>query len=238
VNEVFVKDIPRTDPRLGRIVVHDPASRGFVHPGNTVDKSTWRDKKIRIIDPVKNPNQTVGNCTMCSKAMQLNTVNNRAKGVVLDMAWAMETYRWETANDSFQGAYPAQDTGSSGLWASKTAQHYGVGGEYTWLFNGADGVVQALMLGDTVSIGARWENDMFQRDKDGQVHLGGGLAGGHQWTARGYWKSRDLILGRCWWGSFQDFWIARTVVDDLLHDNGDAHVQQRIGKGNTSGAPQ
>jgi len=224
--EVYRKQIPSTDPRLGRHVEHDPASRGFAIP-QAVDKSTWVSKKIRIYDPIPNPNQTIGNCTMCAKAMQMNAAGNRKVGVVLGMKWAMNKYEWETANDEFPGQYPPDDTGSSGLAASKTAQHFGVGGAYYWIFNGADGVVQAVMAGDVVNVGTRWDNDMFHPDSKNIVHPGGGVAGGHEWAVRGYDKDRDLLMGRCWWGTFKDFWISRADLDALLHDDGDAHIQKR-----------
>lgn len=223
----YTKRIPSEDPRLGRHVVHDPRSKGFALP-TPVDKTTWHTKSIRIYDPTPNPTQTIGNCTTCAKAMQLNAAGNRKSGVVLDMAWAVKAYEWETANDNFPGTYPPDDTGSSGLWAAKTARHLGVGGDYFWLFAGADQVVQAVMNGDVVNVGTRWDHDMFHPDARGQVHPGGGVAGGHEYAIRGYDKDRDLLLGRCWWGpGFRDFWISRADLDGLLRDNGDAHVQRR-----------
>lgn len=225
-HDIYIRPIEQKDPRLGRHVVHDPRSRAFALPVQ-VDRSTWRTKRIRIIDPQPNPNQTVGNCTMCAKAMQLNAVGNRKAGVVLDMAWAMDAYRWETHNDEFAGAWEPDDTGSSGLAASKTAQHYGIGGEYRWLFNYADGVVQAVQEGHVVNVGTRWDQGMFKPDAHGVVHPGGPTAGGHEWAIRGYSAERDQVLGRCWWGAFRDFWMARQDLDELLHDDGDAHVQIR-----------
>jgi len=227
--DLYVRHLEQTDPRLGRHIVHDPRSRGFALPAATaVDRSTWRTKRVTVYDPRPNPNQTVGNCTMCAKAMQLNAVGNRVKGVVFGMDWAMRAYAWETANDEFPGAYPGQDTGSSGLAAAKTAQHYGVGGEYRWIFTGADGVVQAVMDGHVVNVGTRWDQRMFDPDAAGVVHPGGPVAGGHEWSVRGYDLKRDLVLGRCWWGTFRDFWIARGDLADLLADDGDAHTQVRL----------
>jgi hypothetical protein len=228
--EVFVQQIESHDSRLGRHVAHDPRSRGFAMPLKAVDRSLWHDKTIRIYDPRVNPNQTVGNCTMCSKAMQLNAVGNRLRGVILNMDWAMTGYQWETANDEFPGAYPPDDTGSSGLAACKTAQHYGVGGDYRWLFGGADEVVQAVMEGHVVSVGTNWYESQFTNPfaDHKPIQVAGALAGGHQWTVRGYWKSADFVMGRCWWGSYRDFWIRRSDLDRLLlGEQGDAHVQTR-----------
>jgi len=233
MSNLTIKRFNQQDPRLGRNQVHDERSRGFVAARPTVDRSTWHDHSIRIYDPLPNPNQTVGNCTMCAKAMQHNAVGNRQKGVILDMAWAMRTYEWETANDQFPGAYKpgdpnSQDTGSSGLASCKTAQHEGTGGEYRWEFEGADGVVQNIMAGRVISVGTRWDWNMFEQDSRGLIQLGGGEAGGHQYIYRGYDLDRDELIGRCWWGVFRDFRISRANADELLRDGGDAHYQERL----------
>lgn len=227
--------IPTDDPRLGRHVEHDELSRRFAM-SVPIDKSTWVDKRNRIYDPTPNPNQSVGNCTMCAKAMQLNTVGNRTAGVRLDMAWAMNTYSWETANDEFDGAFPPDDTGSSGLASCKTAQQFGVGGAYRWLFGGADEVVANIMAGKTINVGTYWYDDMFEGFKHYYsmpvIKPGGSIAGGHEWSVRGYSVVTDRILGRCWWGPpdasldvHRDFWMARGDLQDLLMDDGDAHWQ-------------
>lgn len=221
---------PQLDKRLGRQQVHDARSRGFALPP-AIDRSTWVDRNIRIYDPIPNPNQPVGNCTMCAKAMQFNSVNNRVTGRVLNMDWALARYRLETSIDEFAGAWEPDDTGSSGLASCKTVVQTGEGGAYYWLFGGADQVVQTIQgtateKPHTVSLGTWWENDMFYPDADGVIHRGGGQAGGHQYIARGYWKSRDLVQLRCWWGSYRDVWIARTDLDALLRDGGDAHIQK------------
>lgn len=223
---MYLKKIESTDPRLGRHVEHDPRSKAFALAPK-IDKTTWTDKSIRVYDPVPNPNQTIGNCTAVAKCVMFNAVGNRRKGVVLNMDNADTLYEWETANDSFPGTWPPDDTGSSGLAAAKAAQHFGLGGTYRFLFGGADEVVQAVMDGRVVNVGTEWENDMFEKDAQNRIHLGGGTAGGHEWSVRGYWKSRDWLYGKCWWGDFAGFWISRADLDSLLRNDGDAHVQDR-----------
>ena len=224
-DDVYVKIVEQQDLRLGRQVVHDPRSRGFaVRSG--VDRSTWRDKAIRIYDPTPNPNQCHGECTFVTKAMQFNAVGNRVAGRVLKMDTVHKGYSIATGIDPWDGAWEPDDTGSSGLASAKAAQQLGLGGEYRWLFGGADEVVQAVNEGWAVSVGTRWDYAMFDQDSQGRIHIGGGEAGGHQYLIRGYWKSRDWVLGRCWWGDFKDFWISRADLDTLLHDYGDAHVQK------------
>jgi hypothetical protein len=226
-DDLFKIRYPRLDVRLGRNVVHDPRSRAFPRAA-AVDRSTWRDKAVRIYDPLPNPNQPVGCCTGVDASVKLNAIGNRVKGRVLGMDIALKVYSRATQLDPWMGSYPPEDTGSSGLAAAKAAVEFGLATEYRWLFRGADEVVQTIMEGEPVGIGARWEWDMFEQDANGVIHLGGGLAGGHQWTARGYDVDRDLILGRCWWGSFRDFWISRADLAILLADNGDAHVLRSV----------
>lgn len=223
---IYTKYIEPHDPRLGRHVVHDERSRGFALAG-PIDKSTWHDKLIRLYDPLPNPNQTIGCCTGVSKCSQLNAVGNRVRGTVLDMDDAVRIYSRNTEIDAWPGAYPPDDTGSSGLASAKSAQDLGLGSDYWWEMRGADGVVQQIMSGNVVSVGTRWDYDMFQQDSRGRVHLGGGVAGGHQYVFRGYDKSHDELVGRCWWGTFRDFRIARADADTLLQDDGDAHIQRR-----------
>lgn len=226
MSTIVVEQVEQQDPRLGRHLVHDARSRAF--PANIgIDPATWRSRTLRVIDPRPNPNQPVGCCTMCAKAMQLNTVGNRKVGRVLGLGWALQTYEWETANDDIEGAYPPDDTGSSGLASCKTAVQFGVGGVYRWLFGGVDEVVQAVVNGESISVGTWWYDSMFYPDDSNTIHVSGRRVGGHQYLVRGYNKAIDRLLVRCWWGyDFRDVWIARGALGDLLADGGDAHHQR------------
>jgi len=226
-DDVYAVQIEQKDRRLGRNIVHDPRSRMFALPME-VDRSAWKSKRIGVYDPKPNPNQSIGNCTGVAKCVAFNAIGNRKKGVVLNMNDAVKIYSLATTLDPFPGSYSPDDTGSSGLAAAQAAQRLGLGGTYRWIFNGADGVVQAVMEGHVVNVGTRWDYPMFSKDKDGIIHPGGQQAGGHEWSVRGYDKERDLVLGRCWWGLFKDFWIKRVDLQALLDDDGDALVQERV----------
>jgi hypothetical protein len=226
--------IPSEDPRLGRHVVHDDRSRAFPLT-TTIDRSTWRDKSIRIYDPLPNPNQCHGECTGCAKMGQFNAIGNRRTGVVLGVCDAHQNYARNTQTDVWFGqmifsppcVITGTDTGSSGLASCKSAIEHGIGGPYFWEFRRADGIVENIMAGKVMSVGTRWDWNMFNKDSSGRIHLGGGSAGGHQWVARGYNAKKDWVLGRCWWGDFRDFWISRTDLNLLMDDWGDAHWQAR-----------
>lgn len=229
MTDLHVVVIPQLDSRLGRNVVHDPRSRGFaLNLPMVVDPSTWRTKSIRIYDPTPNPNQPRGNCTGCSKCHQLNAVGNRKAGRVLGMKDADRIYSLATSIDPWPGAWPPEDTGSSGLAAAKAAQRLGLGGEYRWLFGGADEVVQAVMAGMAVSVGTSWFAGMFDKDSRGAIQPTGPRVGGHQWTIHGYDLKTDDLIGLCWWGpEFRNFRIKRSHVAELLADDGDAHCQSQ-----------
>ena len=232
-NELDVERVEQQSHLLGRNKVHDPASRGFALPRAAVDRSAWRDKSIRLYEPLPNPNQRVGCCTGVAKCSQLNAVGNRVKGRVLNMEDAERCYSENTKIDPWPGVWPPTDTGSSGLASAKTAQKFGWAGEYRWEFGGADGVIQQVQEGRVMSVGTWWYWAMFEASGgrfEGLpiVKPTGGQAGGHQYVIRGYDPGTDLALGRCWWGGFRDFWISRNDLDSLLRDGGDAHFQRTL----------
>jgi hypothetical protein len=219
--------VPQLRHNLGRQRVHDSLSRAFATRA-TVDRSKWVTKTIRIYDPIPNPDQCHGECTGCAKSMEFNAVSNRVKGVVLNMETAHKLYALATNLDPFEGEWPPDDTGSSGLAAAKAAQKLGLGGEYRHVFNGADEVVQLIQEGRVVNVGTWWYEDMFTPDAKGVIEPTGPRVGGHQYIARGYELKRDLVLIRCWWGTYRDVYIKRVRLNELLQDEGDAHVQNRI----------
>src|SRR5688500_14919507 len=142
-----VEVVPQEVPILGRQKVHDEASRAFPVPRGAVDRSTWRDKAVRIYDPLPNPDQCHGECTWCAEAMMLNAAGNRKTGRVLDLRCdAHRGYADATQNDPWEGHMafdPAtcqisgDDTGSSGLAAAKASVRFGHALDYRWDFDGA-----------------------------------------------------------------------------------------------------
>jgi len=236
--DVKVITVQQKSPLLGRNVVHDPRSRAFpLLLSSPVDKSTWKNKVIRVYDPTPNPNQEIGCCTGVAKCIQLNSAGNRVSkrfltfrvgSRVLNMSDAVKLYSRATEIDPYDGTYPPTDTGSSSLASCKSAQDFGIAGAYNWIFGGADEVVQNIMQGRTISVGTWWYEGMFNKDSKGRIRPTGEKVGGHQWAVRGYDVDRDWVMGRCWWGDFRDFWIARTDLQSLLLDDGDAHFQKSI----------
>jgi hypothetical protein len=225
VTDLHVIRVEQQDPRLGRNVVHDPRSRRFAAPRQTVVR---RNKAHRVYDPRPNPNQQLGLCTGAAECMMANAVGNRVAGVVLGMGTAERIYSRATQIDPWPGSWPPEDTGSSGLAAAKAAVEQGIGESYEWYF-GIDAVLDGLQS-YAISVGTWWMWDMFNPDPHTKiVRPTGGRAGGHQWLLRAHDVSasrtvgKQLIEGLCWWGAFRYF---RMTVDDfaeLLADDGDAH---------------
>lgn len=226
-----VREIPFEDPRLGRHVVHDVRSRD--HREDIPRRAlVLRNVQHRRYDPRPDPNQEIGCCTFVSECMLANTVNNRIRGKVLNMADAVAGYSLATALDPFEGTYPPNDTGSSGLAAAQAAVQLGIGEEYVWYF-GLQEILYALQF-HPISFGGVWTYDMFKATKSNPViRPTGEVAGGHQWVLSGF-RTIDrvqYIVGECWWGSgFGDngrFYISVPDFQTLVDQEGDAHFTKR-----------
>lgn len=104
-----------------------------------------------------------------------------------DAAWcenfAVKLYSDATKIDPYPGAYPPNDTGSSGLAICKVLAARGTIRGYTWATT-ATGFLQLLQSGP-VMMGTPWFNAFFNPDKAGFIDSNShwsssGLAGGHE----------------------------------------------------------
>lgn len=230
-DDLKVITIAQEDPRLGRNVVHDPRSRRFAFPATETPR---RDITLRVYNPRPNPEQTVGCCTGVDAVVKCNAVGNRVKGRVLGMDDALEVYSRATQLDPWPGSWPPEDTGSSGLAACQASVEFGLISSYSWIFSGTAGIYAALTQGKPVGVGTWWLENMFEIDHmSGLIDCSGPRVGGHQFTIVGYRKKLDAFIGMCWWGpswgmdSQGRFLIRRASLQDLLSDDGDAHVTSR-----------
>jgi hypothetical protein len=236
--DLYVRAFEQHDPRLGRHVVHDPASRDFEHRPRQLGQVVTGDKPWcwRIYEPMPVPNQPIGCCTGVDQCVRGNAAGNRVAGVVLTLKDALTIYSLATELDDevFRGRYPPTDTGSSGLFAAKAARRLGLISSYEWIFAGPDAVIAALKS-KPVGVGTRWDDDMFHpAPRTFEIKPGGGVAGGHQWTVIGYEPKERMFIGKCWWGPnfgySGRFRISYTNLGDLLADDGDAHVGYRASR--------
>ncbi len=235
--DLHVVVVDQHDPRLGRQVVHDPRSRSFPFPIAALPDKPTRAVRHRIWGPRTTPAQDIGCCTGVDQAVKCDAAGNRVRGVILGLDDAKSVYRIASGIDPFAGQWPPDDTGSSGLAACKAAVQLGWITRYEWLFAGARQVLAAVAGDSTrpgrcVGVGTWWHEGMFRPDPDTLlVRPTGARVGGHQWTITGWEPRYNALEGLCWWGpGFGDngrFRITLDDLDDLLADDGDAHVTYR-----------
>src|SRR5512146_475704 len=81
---------------------------------------------------------------------------------------------------------PGQENGSTTLSGVKAFMHYGAleNNGYAWA-QSVDDIVTWVLTKGPVVCGSYWYYDMFEWDADGLVHVGGGIAGGHEYYIYG-----------------------------------------------------
>lgn len=212
--------------RLGRLVEHDERSRAYrVPPSVAPLKSVRHWRHAPITDQGE-----LGSCTCealvsamaCTPAYE--PIMRRYPRLVLDHHLAERLYRVATQVDAFPGAWPPDDTGSSGLAACKAAQRAGYVSGYRWGF-GLDDTLQALQNGP-VMLGVRWFEGMDNPSADGEIRPTGALRGGHEVCLTGInADARRVWLDNSWgesWGVDGQAWLSWSDLADLLDQDGDA----------------
>lgn len=136
--------------RLGRHVELDPRSRAFAVPAAADTITKVRHRRYGILDQ-----GDLGSCTGNAITGCLNTLPLHITGTHLKTeADAVRLYSEATRLDSFQGAYPPEDTGSSGLAACKAAKNEGLISGYRHAFS-VEAALTALMSGPVIT-GVNW----------------------------------------------------------------------------------
>lgn len=232
-SDLIAVQVEQTDVRLGRQIVHDPESRNYQFARAFGPLEFPKSFRHLYYNPLPNPTQTIGNCTGCDAAVKANTRGNRIRNVRLGMEDATRIYSRATQIDPWQGSYPPEDTGSSGLAACKASREQGIIDRYEWIMTGARGVLAALEE-RPVGVGTYWDRNMFEYDPETLIlKEGGGVAGGHQYTVVGWSKRFHAFDILCWWGPWGRRGLARIgykhLDELLLNRNGDAHVTYRRG---------
>lgn len=139
----------------------------------------------------------------------------------LDGSYADRVYHLAQTLDE----WPGEDyEGTSVLAGAKAVSQFGWLLEYRWAFNLDDALSAISQLGPVV-LGTNWYDDMFYPDAEGQIHLGGDLAGGHAILINGIDVEHQLVrLHNSWgesWGINGDAFLSFTDLDTLLKDNGE-----------------
>ena len=246
--------MPDTPYPLGRRVEHDPRSFAFalpVLPKAAILSQSWT-RRVPVFDQ-----GNLGSCTGNAAAGWLATDNAARTGrttvtvaqnmtlhaefdapvrsgqytltstVPVDEDLAVRIYSLGTTLDEFSGAYPPDDTGSSGVGVSKALSSLGLITKYTHAFS-YDAMRAALQNGP-VLWGTVWYYSMFDTDADGFliVDPASGEAGGHELCVSDLQVGSmgDVLSGyNSWglgWGLGGSFKVKSSDMIRLLSQDGD-----------------
>lgn len=175
----------------------------------------------------------LGSCTGHAKTMLLNhgvyghlRPRVRTARPYLQNDFAVQLYSEATRLDPWPGAWPPEDTGSSGLAAAKALKNRGLITGYLWAFSFEE-ALQGLMTGP-LAVGSWWRSDMMETDANGFVSYSGDYVGGHEWVLRGVNMRDEYLHGMCAWGADwpkpakkSRFKITFDAFRELMHEDGD-----------------
>lgn len=193
---------------LGRFKQHDPDSIHYAVP-------VWPRAAVKSVDwtrraPIFDQGD-LGSCTGNAGAGLVGTDASGYTGATsvslagnvlpVDESFALQVYSLATQLDEFSGAYPPDDTGSSGLGAAKALVKLGLSSLYQHAFS-LDALNTALQRGP-VMIGIEWLNSMFEPKSDGTIPVtrNSGVAGGHEFVVSAYDASAQTYRMDNSWGT-------------------------------------
>ena len=208
--------------RRGRHVEHDPRSRAFAAERSPAPlrRVSWR-RYGRPFDQ-----GSLGSCTGNAIAGVVNTKPFWQPRRILHEPDAVRLYELATALDGFDGTYPPDNTGSSGLAACKAAKQLGLISGYRHAF-GIDHALEALQHGPVIT-GVNWYDGFDTPDVNGLVQIAGEVRGGHEFEVTFYDPRLQLVGGwNSWgpdWGIRGRFYFHVDVWARLLEEDGDVTV--------------
>lgn len=217
-----------TDPRLGRYVRHDEASRAYDLASAVASSLPTEPIRWERHGPILDQGD-VGACTACA-ALGLMMTNPFSTGATYTMDDVLAFYSEETRIDGIRGVYPPTDTGSSGIAAMKALKRRGLIRQYMHAFSPVV-TVSALRRGP-VAIGSVWLRSMFE-PRHGQIVVDwrSPVEGGHEYLLTGWNpRSRRVEVTNSWgtfWGDEGRSLLAYDDLAALLRQQGDA-VQPTI----------
>ena len=229
MSDVKYVKIPSTDHRLGRNIEHDPRSRAFafVAAPSVELKSVKHARRVPVLDQ-----GNLGSCTGNAGigACGTDPLYATLVGVVTDFSEdaAVKLYSDATQIDEWDGAYPPDDTGSSGLAIAKVLKARGWIFEYQHTFTFED-MLAALQNGP-VLFGTYWYNNFFSPDEKGFIKKAEGdtIAGGHEIVADEVNMEESYVgFTNSWgegWGDNGRFYVSFDLLKELLAEEGDVVV--------------
>lgn len=241
---------------LGRVVQHDPRSLAFAHgvlPKSAIGPVAWTrrapvfdqgslgsctgmaatgllgtDSKARVgLRAATILDYQVSAQSVLQRAVALVVPKDVGRvTVTVQEELAERVYGLATSLDQFDGTWPPDDTGSSGIGAAKALQKLDLATGYTHAFS-PDALKSALMTGP-VMVGTIWLGSMFETDDDHFIVVDrtSGEAGGHEWIVHQYDPGRYRMTNS-WgtgWGEDGMAWIKEDDLHWLLSRDGDVTV--------------
>lgn len=172
---------------LGRHVHHDPRSRDFTAPvyGLATQTKVWH-RHVSVFDQ-----GNLGSCTGNAVTGCCATEPTWVKGKTYSESTAIKVYEKATTLDAFQGQYPPDDTGSTGLAACKAAVYYKLASKYLWGF-GINDMIGILSNMGPCAVGVDWYEGFDNPNTEGLVYIAGQIRGGHEFQVIGWHQDTSL----------------------------------------------
>jgi hypothetical protein len=182
------EDVRPDRPRLGRHIHRDPASLNYMIETAGTPGRLASARHERVLD-ILNQGST-GSCTGNAMTGLLGThpfwepIGQHALAAGNPAAaedYAVKVYSDATHIDGVAGAYPPEDTGSTGLAVCKVIHRRGLISGYRWARTPV-GFVRLLQEAP-VLLGTVWLEEFFEPDAGGFIDSGGlssPVAGGHE----------------------------------------------------------
>lgn len=146
-------------------------------------------------------------------------------------------YTHQDAEDLYHAAqqndqWPGENyEGSSVLGGMQALKAQGRITSYLWCTT-LEEAQHAVSYVGPLQIGVTWYNDMFTPDKQGFLHVGGGVAGGHAICVGGISTTKQaFLLYNSWgqsWGQNGNAWLAFEDMDTLLKDQGEFALPRKV----------
>lgn len=222
--------------RLGRHIQHDPRSKSFPFAAVPLSFDDLKTVVHRHYGPVLDQGN-LGSCTGNAIAQACNTLPTHATHTrLLVEKDAVNIYAKATVVDEWEGQYPPDDTGSSGLAVCKVAKRLNLITEYQHAFS-VESAVLALQERPVIT-GIGWREGCDVPDDDGMVTIDGQLRGGHEIVAVGFHiPAHAKSITECvvefinswskYWGHRGRFFMWVKDWAALLDDDGDVTVPIR-----------
>jgi hypothetical protein len=209
--------------RLGRHVHHDPKSRGFDSPfsAKPLISASWE----RHCPPYDQGD--LGSCTGNAMAGALMTGPLWRPGRMLTEDDALQIYEAATHLDRIPGAYPPDDTGSTGLAVAHAAKLAGLINIYHHAFS-VHAALASLGRGPVI-LGIDWyEGFDTPVGTSAELQISGSVRGGHEVCLVAIDVDTKMVRGcNSWgadWGDGGFFSMSFDTLTRLLASDGDCTV--------------